>query len=370
MDLDDIKCLLPSQDDLWDSPELELSVKTSTPSLTLLDALELMYMEKKLPPHLGEFSTAILVNAIYRHTHNVLRGERYPLNSWAPSAVAQRVVNDESLEDHRGWFPTSSTTLKWRNSACDCLDILHWPANSKVARLSGSEHHIILHLHLARLIILTPTECIRTLSATMVTTYRTSTNTGTSNASAAARHQILQWAIRDRCKARLSIIHCGALYWHIRRYSRNSIIEPYAIYMATLVLWAFCGSMQLPDVVEAISQDSGTDPEPHFLHLDRPIDDELVQTFVRVGHKMSAYMSRVGNILEPGAPAKILEEGIFLLVDRSRATTSNGSNADFTRRSNNGDYTWGIEESYVALLRDLLLATSEANIQSSRATGP
>jgi hypothetical protein len=145
MDLDDIKCLLPSQDELWDSPELEPSVKISTPSLTLLDALELMYMEKKLPPHLGEFSTAILVNAIYRHTHNVLRGERYPLNSWAPSAVAQRVVNDESLEDHRGWFPTSSTTLKWRNSACDCLDILHWPANSKVARLSGSEHHIILH---------------------------------------------------------------------------------------------------------------------------------------------------------------------------------------------------------------------------------
>jgi len=117
MDLDDINCFLPSQDDLWDGTEPQTSIKINTAGLTLLSALELMYMEKRLPPNLGEFGTSILVNSIYRHTRNVLRRESYPLSSWTPSAVAQRVANDEMGEDHRGWFPTNSTTLKWRNSA-------------------------------------------------------------------------------------------------------------------------------------------------------------------------------------------------------------------------------------------------------------
>lgn len=117
MDLDDIKCFLPSQDDFWDGTEHQTSIKINATGLTLLGALELMYMEKKLPPNIGEFGTSILVNSIYRHTRNVLRRESYPLSSWTPSAVAQRVANDEMGEDHRGWFPTNSTTLKWRNSA-------------------------------------------------------------------------------------------------------------------------------------------------------------------------------------------------------------------------------------------------------------
>ncbi|KAH4171080.1 hypothetical protein HBI38_201520 [Parastagonospora nodorum] len=117
MDLDDIKCFLPSQDEFWDGAELQPSIKINATGLTLLGALELMYMEKKLPPSIGEFGTSILVNSIYRHTRNVLRRESYPLSSWTPSAVAQRVANHETVEDHRGWFPTNSTTLKWRNSA-------------------------------------------------------------------------------------------------------------------------------------------------------------------------------------------------------------------------------------------------------------
>ncbi len=28
-----------------------------------------------------------------------------------------------------------------------------------------------------------------------------------------------------------------------------------------------------------------SDPEPMFIHLDRPCDDEMVQTFVRIGHQ-------------------------------------------------------------------------------------
>lgn len=359
MELCDIKSFLPSTDDVWENPELVPSANMNVTRMTLVDAMQLMYMEKKFPPHLDEFSTTLLVNAIYRHTHTVLRGERNPLTSWTPSAIPQRVIVNGSSDD-RGWFLTNPTTLKWRNSACDCLDILHWQANSKVAQLLGSEHPIILHLHLARIIILTPAECIRTLATTLVMTYRNSRNLGNNKTSSFINHQILQWVIRDRCKARLSIIHCGALYWHIRRYSRNSILEPYAIYMATLVLWAFCISMQLPEVIDAIPQDTETDPEPQFLHLDRPLDDELVQTFVRVGHKMSAHMSRIGNILSSGAPTKILKEGISLLEGGSRLTPSGEANSTFTHGScadHTGNYTWGIEESYAVLLRDLVLAT-------------
>lgn len=59
----------------------------------------------------------------------------------------------------------SQTLSKWRNSACDCLDLLHWSANSKAALLSGLESHTILHLHLSRLILLTPTAHIQTFAS-------------------------------------------------------------------------------------------------------------------------------------------------------------------------------------------------------------
>jgi hypothetical protein len=357
MGLDDIKSLLPSHDDLWDKPGLMLQGKLKFSELTLMHALELVYMEKRLPPHLGEFSNALLVNAIYRNTHSILLREHSPLNSWTPSAAVKQLVNDDPSPNQPFWFPATPTTTKWRNSACDCLDVLHWPANSRIAERSGSEDHIILHLHLARLIILTPTEHIQKLASTTILTH---TNSGSSGISMRlTRHGILQWAVRDRYKVRLSVIHCGALYWHIRRYSRNSILEPYAIYLATLILWAFSTSMQLSEVVDAIAQDCEGVPEPRFLHLDRPLDDELVQTFVRAGHKMSAYISNVGNILDQGAPTRILQEGISLLTeDSSISGEYDPYSMRAACRAPSSNHTWGIEESYVKVLRGLVLATS------------
>lgn len=120
--------------------------------------------------------------------------------------------------------------------------------------------------------------------------------------------------------------------------------------------------MQLPEVIEAIAQDCGAEPEPRFLHLDRPIDDELVQTFVRSGHRISAYISRIGNISDPGAPIKILQEGINLLAGRPRTTNSESTNTSSTHSTSSpiqGNFTWGVERSYIVLLRDLLQATGE-----------
>jgi hypothetical protein len=156
----------------------------------------------------------------------------------------------------------------------------------------------------------------------------------------------------------LSIIHCGALYWHVRRYSCDSILEPFAIYIATLILWAFCLSMQMPAVVEAVDQDGQEIPEPSFLHLDRPLDDELVQTFVRVGHKVAAFISKVGNIRDQGAPRKVLQEGIFLLSGDAPVSAPGGHEPSVERHSRQSP-TWGIEESYVKVLRNLLVTMPE-----------
>jgi predicted membrane protein len=336
MELDDIKSTLPSCDNIWEDPGLSTLGKAIPSEITLLKALETVYMEKKMPHNLGEFSSALLINAIYRNTQKIMLRKQNALNSWTPTAAAHGFRDGCLLSKQHLWPSTDPMIANWRNSACDCLDVLHWQANSKAARFSGSEHHLILHLHLARLIILTPTEYIQTLSTTKSTSYQGSSRSRSSMA-ISAHHQILQWTIRDRYKARLSIIHCGALFWHVRRYSRNSILEPYAIYIATLVLWAYCTMMQFPEVIEAAAQDCEDDPEPRFLHLDRPLDDELVQSFVRNGHKISAHMSKVGNILDRGAPTKILEEGLLLLTGGSRIVGL-AENGPFAM-----DHTWGIE---------------------------
>src|SRR5690606_14469586 len=53
---------------------------------------------------------------------------------------------------------------------------------------------------------------------------------------------VLTWAHQDRYKARLAVIHAGAVFWHIRRYASHSIMEPFTVFLAALVLWAFGSS--------------------------------------------------------------------------------------------------------------------------------
>lgn len=57
-----------------------------------------------------------------------------------------------------------------------------------------------------------------------------------------------------------------------------------------------------------------SDAEPSLIYLDRPLDDELVQMYIRVGNKVSAKLKRVGDISGDGAPVKILKQGFHLLT--------------------------------------------------------
>jgi hypothetical protein len=154
--LDDIKATLPSHEDLWENPNLVQQGNKRISDITLPGAMETIYMEKKLPPHLGEFSMALLVNAIYRNTIHVAAREQTRLNAWTPTAMAQCRSEQFSV------LPSAtSTTSKWRNSACDCLDVLHWPANSKAAQSLGSEYviprnkfHVLSRVHPHAILIL------------------------------------------------------------------------------------------------------------------------------------------------------------------------------------------------------------------------
>lgn len=80
-------------------------------------------MEKRLPQGLGEFSTGILINTIYRKTKDVVALAQTQLNSWTPTATVQRRMKAPLIEE--SWPPATPTLSKWRNSACDGLDMLH-----------------------------------------------------------------------------------------------------------------------------------------------------------------------------------------------------------------------------------------------------
>lgn len=366
MAVDDVKALLPSREDLWQDTTEEETDITIIPTMTIAEALETLYIEKRLPAKLSEFSVGILIHAIYRHTKSML-SQATRLSSWTPSAVPERGTVAQQSVTQPHWLPATQMASKWRNSACDSLDILHWHANSKVAKLAGFEHHTILHLHLARIITITPTNCVKTLAATLAATTSDSGQSSHSRLVCSARTELVQWAVRDRYKARLAVIHCAALYWHVRRYSCNSIQEPYAIYIATLVLWGFSIVMQLPEVTEAISIDGEDDPDPNFCHLDRPLDDELVQLFVRVGHRMCPHISKIGNIFHPEAPPKVLAEGLYLLTASSQ--TPSCSDPELHERHDMRRMTWGIERSYAKVLNDIYQKATQHETSAANPDG-
>jgi hypothetical protein len=335
----------------------------------------MLYMEKRLPPRPAEFAVTVLIQAIIRQVSE--SAHQSPLWSWTPSSAVQTRANGPQAEETR---PASRS--KWRNCACDCLDIVHWSANSIAAGCAGWEHPTILQLHFSRFILLTPVAHIQTLAAIYASPEASQPDTD--NRLAVARTQVLQWAVHDQYKARLCLIHAGAVFWHVRRYSLDSIVEPFAIYMAVLVVWAYAVSMEFlktrgvsrarpqavlerrtetpgaatdaldsvgGDTTEASSEEGV--PEPSFIHLDRPCDDELVQTFVRLGDKMSGYMLHIGNISDEGAPKRILQEGIRLLLG-AREGASSATDREAVPENSETQFIWGVEGEYAELLAKLV----------------
>ncbi|KAK1252053.1 hypothetical protein MKX08_003240 [Trichoderma sp. CBMAI-0020] len=323
MQLADVKVSLPCQDHTWEFPSMDKIVAEQKSSVTLLDTIEMLYIEKRLPDNMIEFSNILIIHGIWRRTKEVIIQHQTRLANWTPSAAIQ--IREAQQSPTETWPPSNATLSKWRNSACDCLDILHWRANSKAAAAGGLEHPTIMYLHLSRLILLTPVAQIQMLATN-------SNNKNATNATLNGRYTdasscVLKWAMNDSFKARLAIIHAGSLFWHIRRYSRSSFLEPFAIYTATLVIWAYSISVQFARQQEELQaaplseirrpttpiRDEEPYSELNVIYIDRPCDDEMVQLYLRHGDKMSAHMARVGVITEASASSRILREGIRLI---------------------------------------------------------
>lgn len=256
---------------------------------------------------------------------------RRPLSCWTPTAKKQS--RDSAIPSGPIWLPGVPVYSKWRNNACDCLDILHWTANGTIAKAAGLEHPTVLHLHAARIVLLVPFREIRCLAVSLAN----ETIRWSEHQKAVEEHHIRRWVKYDQYKARLAIIHAGSVLWYVRRYSTNAFHEPVAVFLAILTLWAYgwChGSIiQQVDPKKGSQPDSSEfHPEPTFFHLDRPCDDELVQLFVRKGQTMRGNVTGVGDICGPYGPERILKEGCRILLSLM---------------------SWGISGDFIAILTKL-----------------
>lgn len=321
----------------YSDPKTDQSL-TSTANESLYDAVHILYIEKRVVPGIGEFSHILLIHALYHRMWEVGDYFRRPLSFWNPTAKKQSC--ETAIPTGSVWLPGIPSYSKWRNSACDCLDILHWTANSTVAKAAGLEHPTILHLHTARLFLLAPFREMRSLATSLATEEQRWSK----------RHQSLEWQHiwrwmkHDQYKARLSIIHAGVTLWHIRRYSTNAFHEPVVAFIAVLTLWAY-GSCH-PHTSHESSPRAEPLHEPSFIHLDRPCDDELVQLFVREGHAMRGNITGVGDICGAEGPERVLRVGCEILSGLTAWSVSKKFVAILTRLADLSSYHSSWEQNH------------------------
>lgn len=345
----------------------------------LLDYLETLWMKKEMPTSLSHFSHVLLIHAIYRRVEDIRIQTKTRFWPVTPAPVHQ--VSDSAALLRQSRSSPESVYQIWRNSACDSLDVLHWSMNAEIAQSGGWEHPCVLYLHLSRLLLLSPVAALQLLAADSVVLRKPSSiwQNGASSTTSQARAIVIRWALEDRFKARLSLIHAGALYWHVRRFGVDVITEPFGLYLATLVLWAYSVVWRVSVAIRAAQtrdksgqQDDVTDSpsgrrpsmrntfdthydqtelatDTPFVYLDRPCDDEMVQNFVREAPSMTAYLQGVGSITAPAAPKKILKEGIRLLGPGPVPHADSNPCAS-TLPSGPSVHTWGVRARYVESL--------------------
>lgn len=235
---------------------------------------------------------------------------RRPLSFWNPTAKKQS--RDTAIPTGSVWLPGIPSYSKWRNSACDCLDILDWAANGTISKAAGPEPPTVLHLHAARVLLLAPFREVRSL----VTSLTTGKLQWSQREKVLEWQYIWRWVKHDQYKARLSIVHAGATLWHVQRYSTSATHEPVTVFLAVLILWAYgsCGACN-SQISSPHDLTSRLPPlrESSSIQLDRPCDDKLVQLFVREGQSMQGNLTGVGDICARGAPEKILRLGCDIL---------------------------------------------------------
>jgi hypothetical protein len=333
---------LPCDEKLWYAPtyqEWRVLHNNHTRPPTLIDAMQELYVGKFVAKDRGEFARILTIHGLFHRMWEVERYYADPLSHWEPTASRQSIASHVPRSPI--WLPSIPAYTKWQNSACDALDVLHWQANAQIGQASGLEHPTVLHLHLARVILLTPYEDIVKLARAMA-----NGKSPNSEGCIATKHLIQRWAVQHQYKARLAVIHAGVSFWHVRRYAIDAFYEGPSVALSALILWAF-GTFSIrrtPAQVQAAARESqnGTDDggeddaSCEIILIDRPTDDELVQQFIHSGDTMRVHMTGVDDLYGPGGPEGALTQGIKLLGALR---------------------CWGCNSSWLALLQGLLDAS-------------
>jgi len=311
---------LPCTDAMFEADNAETwqALEAKSSKASYIEALQHLYIDKALLPELGDFSHTLLIYGVIQRTREMQDHVQHPLSRFEPIAEKRQSceVNMQPV-----WAPGVPLYTKWRNSACDCIDILHWQANAAIGMAAGIEPPKVLHLHFSRILMLVPLDQLLGLARMINIPYASSADTGKCTPEEnEMKRAIGRWALSDQYKARLAAIHAGCIFWHIRRYSTNAYYEPFAVLAATLTLWAL-GTFtprlnainQSPQMGESAITEQRSDVRDIIL-IDRPTDDELVQQFVRQGQQMRVHMTGVDDLWAPSAPYKVLREGRNLLA--------------------------------------------------------
>ena len=299
--LKDANLPLPCHEKHWraaSAEEWESLATTISQAPSLKDALQELYIDKRLPRDRGEFARIIMIHGLFQRTWEVDRYYGNPLSHWSPTAKKQASI--DILPDEPISLPSIPTYAKWQNSVCDCIDILHWQANATIGQASGLEHPTVAFLHLSRVVLLSPINAIVRYASILSNGDDTTVPEREREAKT-----IRRWATQSQYKARLGAIHSGVVFWHIRRYSIDAFYEAPAIALAALLLWAFGkfaprqilqeqstnGDGQAPNAQHESKgsespNEASDDSACGIILLDRPTDDELVQQFIRRGHNM------------------------------------------------------------------------------------
>jgi hypothetical protein len=314
-------CLpLPCEEKLWYARTVQdwrALYDSRTTYMSLIDAMQELYIRKYVAKDRGEFSRILTIHGLFHRAWEVERYYGDPLSHWEPTASRQLTASN--LPKSPIWLPSIPAYVKWQNTSCDALDVLQWQANATITQAGGWEHPTVLHLHMARIVLLTPHEEIVKLARAIA-----SGKSPNSEGCVATKQLIQRWAVQQQYKARLAVIHAGATLWHVRRYAINAFYDAPSVAIGALILWAFgtFSSRRSTAQVQNTAQDSKTsrmegsgedEGSCGIILVDRPTDAELVQQFIQNGDNMRVHMTGVDDLYGPGGPEGALLQAIKLL---------------------------------------------------------
>lgn len=410
LSLQSLNLMLPCKEKLWEADSAQAWYRAYSPRARKpLDSTTFAAEEEgrilfrtifvelferlELVESMSQFASLGCIYALFHRHWDLVRHFQAPL-SISRDDDAHRTSHGLAAT---AYPPAIADFTRWRNKACDYMDVLHWEALGESAKAGGWEGPIFLKLHLARLVLLAPVKELLTLAEELIPDGRfvqLPHNVAWQRKDLTRCRQVVStWARADRYKARLVVVHAGAAFWHIRRYASDSFVQPFTLYLAAIALFYFArlsmaaekerqipsnmapasatttseeqNPPQLenssasnpasnyshsPEDVAIHSPSETTRPQPQKqprmpanYHIDRPVDDELVQHFVRYGEASTKLCAEgIDDLCSAGGARAILLEAAALLET--------------------GNVVWPLARKYAVVLR--LVAAEEGKVAS------